>query len=248
MTRFLCSARSACGLVFGVLFTGAMSVLTLAAVALGRDLLIDRFVVFWGRTCLRVFNVRVRLHDAQNIPGDRGALFLFNHQSLFDVPCMYGFVPKRLRFGAKAELFKIPFFGAAMRAIGTLPIERDNRGEVFKIYREVEAKFAMNWSVALAPEGTRQSKPEIGAFKKGPFIFAVNAQAPIVPVVLSGAYEVLPRGRLLPNADRWASTVHVRFLPLIETKGLATGDVAQLTQTAHEKVLAAFADLRRLPL
>lgn len=246
--RVLCTSRSALSLVIGLAFTALMSLIVLCVAASGKVEIGDRLIVFWGRTILKLFNVRVRLHDFQNIPLDRGALFLFNHQSHFDIPCLVGFIPKRLRFGAKHELFQIPLFGPAMRVMGMLPISRENRGEVFRVYREAEAKFALNFNYVLAPEGSRQSEPVIGTFKKGPFIFAVNAQAPIVPVVVSGAFEVLPKQRLLPNADRWSRTIHLRFLPVVETRGLAVSDVARVTQTTHEKVLAAYEDLRQLPL
>jgi 1-acyl-sn-glycerol-3-phosphate acyltransferase len=196
---------------------------------------------------LKFFDITVQTHGLENIPKDRGVLFLFNHQSHFDIPCIFGSIPKRVAFGAKIELFKIPFFGAAMRVVGTLPIVRDNRAEVFRVYREAQERFAQNWNFALAPEGTRQSRPEIGNFKRGPFVFAVNAQAPIVPVVIAGAYEVLPKGRILPNADKWRRTVHLRFLPLIETTGLSTQDVSRLTDSVHEQFVAAFSEMKPWP-
>src|SRR5690606_17085370 len=106
---------------------------------------------------------------------------------------------KHIRFGAKIELFKIPFFGRAMRAVGTLPIARENRAGVFKIYKEAERQFSRDVIFVLAPEGTRQKEPRIGRFKKGPFIFAINARVPIIPAVLRGAHEVLPKKSLLVN-------------------------------------------------
>ncbi|MCM2282940.1 MAG: 1-acyl-sn-glycerol-3-phosphate acyltransferase [Bdellovibrionaceae bacterium] len=247
MIRVLCVVRAVLGVLATVLFTGVICLLVLPLAALGRMATVDRLLLLWGRTILAFFNVKVQLHDMNNIPMDRGALVLFNHQSHFDIPCLSGHMPKRMRFGAKYELFKIPFFGAAMRAVGTLPILRENRSEVFRIYREAESKLAGNWSFALAPEGTRQARPEIGTFKKGPFLFAVNAQAPILPAVIAGAYDVLPKGKCLPNADRWTRTVHLRFLPPIETKGMSIADVHALTRQTQEKVVAAYADLRKLP-
>lgn len=238
--------RAVIGVVLCVCFTALMSVLVVTVAVLGREDFADRLAVVWGRTCLLFFNVKVQLHGVENIPMDRGVLFLFNHQSHFDIPCLYGYVPKRMRFGAKYELFKIPIFGRAMRAIGTLPIARENRNEVFRVYREAEAKFAMNWNYALAPEGTRQPTPAIGSFKKGPFIFAVNAQAIIVPIVISGTYEVLPKGAVLPNADRWSRVVHMRFLPAVETRGMTISDVSALATATQRDVVSAFAEMRRL--
>lgn len=239
--------RSLLATVFLIIHTVVMSVITIAFAGVGMHGAADRSIRFWARTLLWVFGVRVVLHDFDLVPRNRGVLFLFNHQSHFDILCIAGSIVKRLRFGAKIELFKIPFFGAAMRVSGTLPIVRENPAEVFRVYRDAEKKFAANWSFVLALEGTRQSRPEIGNVKKGPFHFAINAQAPIVPVVIEGAYEVLPKTDLLANKDSWFRTVHIRFLPPIETKGLKSEDIPRLAQETRQRFVETFNSLRAIP-
>ncbi len=237
--------RSLIGWPLAILYTGLMSVVTVLIALTGWTQAVDSSIQLWARGLLKFFNVHLVLHDWENVPKDRGVLFLFNHQSDFDIPCLHALPRPRVRFGAKAELFKIPVFGAAMRAAGTLPIVREDRGEVFRVYREAQKKFAEKWTYALAPEGTRQARPEIGNFKKGPFIFAVNAQAPIVPVVLEGTYDILPKGSWLPNLKAWRKDVHIRFLPPIETAGLKVEDVHRITRETHDQMVKAFAALRR---
>ena len=138
------------------------------------------WMALWSKAVLWFYGVEVKRDGLDKLPRSGGAVLIFNHQSHFDIPAVTAFSGRRLRYGAKIELFKIPFFGPAIRAAGCLPIARENRSEVLRIYEEASEKFREGVIFALAPEGTRQNGPVIGAFKKGPFIFATRSQVPVV--------------------------------------------------------------------
>jgi 1-acyl-sn-glycerol-3-phosphate acyltransferase len=182
----------------------------------------DYFVSLWGRICCRMCGVRVVVDGEENRPIE-GCLYLFNHSSFFDVFALAGYMPG-IRFGAKAELFKIPIFSQTMRAMNTLPIARNNRDEVYKIYEEAKARFANGEQFALSPEGGRYYGPELSPFKAGPFIFAMSAAAPVVPVVIIGAYQALPKGAFLFNPWKWSHTIHIKILKPIETTQFAEAE------------------------
>lgn len=181
----------------------------------------------WARMTCWTFGVRVRVHGLENIP-DSGCLFLFNHSSFFDIFALCAVIPD-VRFGAKAELFKIPIFSHAMRAMGTMPIARNNREEVYKVYDEAKSRFHNKEKFALSPEGGRFYGPHLSNFKAGPFIFAMSAEVPLVPVVILGAYECLPKGEMIPNKDRRHRDVDLHILKPIPTKGF-TPDTRQKLQ------------------
>ena len=223
--------------------TVILSVPAVAAGALGFRKLADSICFVWGRFMLEAYGIEVRLVGEENFPPGQGCLLLFNHQSLFDIPTLYGTLRRTVRFGAKTELFKIPFFGPAMRAVGTLPIARDNRQATLQTYREAQEKFAQGFSYALAPEGTRQKEPAIGRFKAGPFIFAIGAQAPIVAAVIKGAHDVLPKKRLVPNVGRWRRRIYVQLLPAVQTRGLRPEDLSMLMDRVRASMVEAFAAL-----
>jgi 1-acyl-sn-glycerol-3-phosphate acyltransferase len=239
--------RSLFGIAFMIPWTILYSVITIVLGNLGFFDRADRYVRFWCSSLLKIFGVEVIVHGLEHLPVDQSVLFVFNHQSHFDIPVLKAHIPRTISFGAKAELFKIPFFGPAMRAIGTLPIDRDNRTEVFRVYKEAQSRFS-KVNFILAPEGTRQAQPAIGAYKKGPFIFAINGQVPIVPVVLGGAYEILPKHSLIPNADRMKRTVHMQFLPAIQTKGLVTQGAGAIRDQVQSAVQPVFANLHRMAI
>lgn len=192
----------------------------------------------WGRWSCFFFGIKVECRGLENIPKE-GCLFLFNHASLYDIPIMYGWLKKDFRFGAKAELFKVPFFGGALRATGMLPIHRAKRGEVLKLYQESVERIDRGESFALAPEGTRQLQAAIGEFKRGPFIFAVQAQAPLVPVVLSGTLEIIDKDGWLINRGRWNRKVCLEVLPPVSTKGCDQEQITQLQEVVREAMIKA---------
>ena len=156
-----------------------------------------------------------------------------------DIPVLYHYFPRSFRFGAKIELFKIPFFGRAMRNVGVLPIDRNNRGKVMKVYEEAIERVNQGECFALAPEGTRASEPKIGPFKKGPFEFAINAGMDILPVVVVGAFEVLSRKAVLINLGQWHRKVYVEISPRISTAGLAVDQIESLQQKVRDQMVSA---------
>lgn len=189
----------------------------------------------WGRLCCRLAGVKVVVEGKENIPAG-GCLFLFNHTSFFDVFAMVGYIDD-LRFGAKAELFKIPIFSHTMRAVGTLPIARNNRDEVFKIYEEAKVRFANGEKFALSPEGGRfYTGGPLAAFKAGPFLFAMSAGAPLVPLVIVGAFEALPKGRFLFNSSHWQHTITIKVLEPIKTTDYGNDQRRELQQLVYERM------------
>lgn len=196
----------------------------------------DNWIVSsWGRICCWLSGVRVVVEGRENIPV-AGCLFLFNHTSFFDVFAMVGFIDG-LRFGAKAELFKIPLFSQTMRAMGTLPIARNNREEVYKIYEEAKIRFANREKFALSPEGGRfYTGGALSPFKAGPFLFAMSAGAPLVPVVIIGAYEALPKGSFLFNKDHWKHTITLKVLEPIKTEGYTSENRRELQHLVYERM------------
>lgn len=194
----------------------------------------DYFVSLWGRLCCRMSGVKVIVEGRENIPHS-GCLFLFNHSSFFDVFALAGYLPG-VRFGAKAELFKIPIFSHTMRAINTLPIARNNRDEVYKIYEEAKIRFANHEQFALSPEGGRFYGKRLSSFKSGPFIFAMSAGAPIVPVVIIGAYEALPKGSVLFNKNRLSHTIVLKILEPIDTRSFTHDMRKDLQKTVYNRM------------
>lgn len=210
--------RSVVATFLGLIWTAIMAfVIVFVAAVIRNRTVLDFFIDYgWSHPILKIGGVKVDLRGAENVDEKKqGCLLLFNHSSYFDIPVLYAYFPRTFRFGAKIELFKIPVFGLAMRLCGVLPIDRRNRNKVMKVYEEAVARIHKGESFALAPEGTRQMQPQLGPFKRGPFEFAINAGMDIVPVVLAGAFAVLPRSSIWVNKGRWNRKVIMQILPRV---------------------------------
>lgn len=198
----------------------------------------DRIVYMWTRVICWMFGVTVKVKGMENRP-QGGFLYVFNHTSFFDIFAMNGYLDS-FRFGAKIELFKIPFFGAAMRRGGILPIVRHRRDEVFKVYAAAESRIAAGEKFALSPEGTRQQTEILAPFKAGPFVFAINAKAPIVPVIIKGAAKAWPKGSYIPMLGVWKQTITLEVLPPISPEGISVDERPILQEKLRQVMLPYF--------
>lgn len=196
--------------------------------------IVDWHLAVWGKLNCWIFGIQVKASGFENIP-EGGCLYLFNHSSFFDVFAISGYIPG-VRFGAKAELFKIPIFSHTMRMMGTLPIARQNREEVYKVYDEAKARFKNKEKFALSPEGGRFYGQNLAPFKAGPFVFAITAGVPVVPVVITGAFECLPKGHILANKDKGRRTIELQILKPIETTDFDVYTRQQLQYVVYSKM------------
>lgn len=198
----------------------------------------DKVVGAWARVSLWLFGVKVKGHYLERLPPQgQGYLALFNHTSNFDILAVQTLIP-RIRFGAKIELFKIPLFGLAMKASGALAIARSNREEVLRVYDGAKMRMTQGGeSFILSPEGTRQPTEKLGPFKSGPFLLAIASQRPVVPIAIRGASAIQPKGKKLPNSERWHSTIEVFIGEPISTQGLTVESKQDLQNKVRESFI-----------
>ena len=193
---------------------------------------------FWARGLLWFCGIRVKSKNRHNIP-EKPFLIMFNHRSYVDILALFKATPLRFHFGSKKSIFAVPILGFAMRKMGHIPIYRENPREVLTLYRSLGERIKRGDSFALAPEGTRHTGLHPGRFKKGPFIFALNYQIKILPVVLHGAEQCMPKGSWFFNVGAWRRTVEVEYLPALETKGMDRADIKHLQSQVYESMRSA---------
>ncbi len=162
----------------------------------------------WGASMCFLAGVRLRVTGLDRLSASPPFVVAFNHSSHLDIPILFFALPFQLRFVAKAELGRIPIFGAAMRRLGNIVIDRSDRAQAIAgLKRAAEAMRAQRLSVVVAPEGTRSPDGRLLPFKKGAFVLALDTALPLLPVTISGAQAALPKGSLLPRGGRVTVTV-----------------------------------------
>jgi len=184
----------------------------------------------WARAINRAAGVRVHVHGRERLSGAAGAVFIANHVSWFDIFALATEVPW-CSFIAKSELRRIPLFGFAAECVGIVFLDRDNRKQAFESYRVAASEVQRGRAVVVCPEGTRGNDYHLRPFKKGPFVLAIAAQSPVVPTIVYGAREVMPKGSFRIRAG----DVHLHFLEPVPTVGYEYEDRSDLMQAVwHE--------------
>lgn len=153
------------------------------------------FLAVWG----------LRWHGTRNVPAG-GVILAANHQSFLDPPLVGACLRRETCFMARRTLFEIPLFGRLIVALNAFPIER-NTGDVKGVKTAIE-RLKEGRALIVFPEGTRTRDGQVGQMKSGIRLLAERAAVPIVPVLIDGAYDVWPKGRLLPRP--WGR-ITVRF-------------------------------------
>jgi 1-acyl-sn-glycerol-3-phosphate acyltransferase len=148
----------------------------------------------FGRVLMTVM-WRLRCHGVRNVPPG-GVLLAANHQSLADPVIVGSGLDREIHFMARESLFEIPGFGRLIVALNAFPIGRDS-GDVKGVKTAIE-RLKSGCALLMFPEGTRTRDGRIGRMKAGIRLVAERAAVPIVPVLIHGAYDVWPKGRVLP--------------------------------------------------
>jgi len=198
----------------------------------------DKAPRWWASCLVWAAGVRIRLHNAERMQTGSPRIFVSNHVSWYDVLTLASVLP-RYKFVGKAELFKIPIFGRAAHAAGMVAIQRDNRKSAFESYRVAAERIRAGASVVVFPEGTRGKTYALRTFKKGPFVLAVAAGVPIVPVIVHGTIEVMPRDTFRVRSR----VVDIHFLEPIDASGLTYEDRNRLSRAAWDRMAAAMREL-----
>ncbi|MEO6525691.1 MAG: lysophospholipid acyltransferase family protein [Gemmatimonadaceae bacterium] len=169
----------------------------------------------WARAIAAAGGATLVVHNPERMLHGRGVVYASNHVSWFDVFAIASVVP-RYTFIAKSELRRLPLFGWGAEAAGVVFLARENRKAAFESYHGAADEVARGRSVVVFPEGTRGHDYSLRPFKKGPFVLAIAAKSPVVPVVVYGAREMMPKGSFRVRSN----IVHIHFLEAVETAGL----------------------------
>lgn len=151
----------------------------------------------------------LRVEGAENLPADGAVVLAANHVTNFDVFPMQLSIPRPIFFMAKSGLFKFPIFEAALRDLGAFPVYRGEKDEW--ALRHAARVLENKQTLGMFPEGTRSKGKGLGIAKTGSARLALDANCPIVPMVVIGTDKFFKR---FPRRAR----VTIKLLPPILPK------------------------------
>lgn len=146
----------------------------------------------WAPGLLAGAGARLEVHGLERLDLDRPCFFVANHSSWIDVPALYRALPVELRFLAKQELARVPFFGPYLRAVGMVFVDRGDSRRASRSVGAAADLLREGHCVLSFPAGTRSRDGRLGRFKTGGFGAPIEAGVAVVPVAILGAGAVLP--------------------------------------------------------
>jgi len=195
----------------------------------------------WAWSILAASRIKVTVKGLSNIDSLGSCIYMPNHQSNFDIPVLLAHLKVQFRWLAKIELFKIPIFGYAMKRAGYISIDRSNRKSAFKSLKRAARIIREGVSVIIFPEGTRNLENNIALFKKGGFVLAVDSGVPIVPVIIHGTREIMPKKKLFIQTR----DVILEIKKPIETKDYTRKTKEDLMEKVRQIISDSFEEGKR---
>jgi 1-acyl-sn-glycerol-3-phosphate acyltransferase len=184
---------------------------------------------------------RVKVFGVERIQNPRNPyVVVSNHQSMADIPVL-SHLPWEMKWMAKKELFSVPFVGWELKLAGDIRVDRDNPRDAVQSIRRARAYLDERCSVMVFPEGTRSRDGDMGPFLDGAFRLAVDAGVPILPVVVEGTFDCLPK-------KSWkfgkATGIRVEVLDPIPTDRMKRSDIADLRDRTRMAIADRLDELR----
>jgi 1-acyl-sn-glycerol-3-phosphate acyltransferase len=193
----------------------------------------------WARSCVWVSASKLTLIGAEKLPRNSVAVYASNHTSYMDIPVIFSALPFQFRILAKKELWSMPFIGWYLNRSGQISIDTSSSHASHSSLSAGARALRSGTPIVVFPEGSRTPDGKLRAFQPGAAFLAIRAQVPVVPMALSGVYELLP----IHTHHYYPGELTLRIGEPIATAGMTLRQTEELTA----QVRAAIEKLREEP-
>ena len=178
---------------------------------------------WWSRFVCAISLCPVKVIGREKLASKQSYIFVANHQGVFDIFLIYGYLGIPIKWIMKQSLRNIPLVGRACEKAGFIFVDSSSPVAASKTIREAEQRLKNGASIAIFPEGSRTRTGQMNKFKKGAFQVAIDMKLPVVPVTINGSYQVMPRTAFLLRPHRMELIIH----DPIETQSLVSEDIRE---------------------
>ncbi|NOU19805.1 MAG: 1-acyl-sn-glycerol-3-phosphate acyltransferase [Bacteroidales bacterium] len=195
-----------------------------------RTWVLHRYSIFWALIYVWLNPLwKINIKGGENIKKKKTYVIISNHQSAMDIVVLYRLLT-HFKWIAKRELFKVPFVGWNLRLNKHVPIDRNSPKSALEMMQKAVNHLNQGSSILIFPEGTRSEDGVIKRFKDGAFIIAKRAEVAILPVVINGTLETLPKSGMV--GGRQTFVIHV--LPEIPYDSFKDKSLADISKEMHQ--------------
>lgn len=152
-------------------------------------------------------------------------VIISNHQSILDI-LFINSLRYNFRWISKIENINLPFLGWYLKMAGYITVDRGNEESKAEMMEKSAACLKKDVSIMLFPEGTRSPDKQIGFFKRGAFQLAIQANVPILPVLIDGTGDILPKHGLIFGSGH---RISIRVLDPVHPESFDTDNPDELS-------------------
>jgi 1-acyl-sn-glycerol-3-phosphate acyltransferase len=151
-----------------------------------------RIAQIWANGCVKISGARLTVRGAENLSKHPVAVYAANHTSYMDTPVIFSTLPFQFRILAKKELWTMPFIGWHLNRSGQIPVDTVSANSTVSSLGSGVRALRAGMPLFVFPEGGRTPDGNMQPFLAGAAFLAIRAQVPLVPIALSGVYDLLP--------------------------------------------------------
>jgi 1-acyl-sn-glycerol-3-phosphate acyltransferase len=193
-----------------------------------------RIAQAWARTCVALSGARVTVVGAEHLAAHAAAVYASNHTSYMDTPVIFASLPFQFRILAKKDLWRWAFIGWYLNRSGQIPIDTENTHATLSSLGAGARTLRAGMPLFVFPEGGRTTTGTMQPFLSGAAYLAIRAQVPLVPLALSGVYELLP----IHTHHFFPGEVTLHVGEPIVTKGMTVRQTEALTEQLRGAIVA----------
>lgn len=171
----------------------------------------------WSILFCYILLIPVKVINHPDVKKRTSYVFVANHQGSFDIFLIYGFLGRNFKWMMKKSLRKMPFVGKACESAGHIFVDKSGPKKIYTTIQHARSVLKDGTSLVVFPEGSRSFSGHMGIFRKGAFMIADELQLPVVPLTISGSFNILPRTGKYLTWHPLTLTIHAPIYP--HTKG-----------------------------
>jgi 1-acyl-sn-glycerol-3-phosphate acyltransferase len=195
--------------------------------------LMQKIAHYWARLVIALTGSTIEAHGIENIPRTGGVCFVGNHPGDFDILIALALIDRPFGFTAKKEALFFPFIGLFVWLLGGVFIDRKSARKALTAIEAGADRIRAGGAMIIFPEGTRNRGKGLLPFRAGAFKLATMADAPIVPVSITGSWKVWEESKRIR-----AAAVSVVFGTPIVTAGLQGDERRALSERTRDAIAA----------